>query len=76
MKKHLVISIVVTSVLFVLFILSIFLHNAVSALLGTEDVVFWFVFIVLLFLFPLSLLYTTVLFIIFIIKNLSDSKKK
>lgn len=74
MKKEMKVPIIILGILLGLLMFSIFMHNALSALLGIEDQVFWFLFVVLIFVFPLAVIYTSVLLITFLVNKYIKKK--
>ncbi len=74
--KHGKISSIISGSLFGLLLLSIILHNFMTALTGEEDKLFFLLFILLFFLFPASLIYVLIILIITAVKNLKQKKVK
>ena len=61
MEKKLRVSLTVSGALLILLIISVILHNIVSGMSGVEEPVFFILFLILLFAFPLSLIIALVL---------------
>jgi len=61
------------SLVIILFIISVFLHNLVSALLGIEEAVF---FIISVFIIPIYLVICIIYSLIYHIKNKKKRRKK
>lgn len=76
MNKHLNIALAVTYISFYLSILSVLLHNFVSGLLGKEEPFFFFLSLISSLVFPLALVYSSIIWVINLRRERKEKKSK